>query len=107
MKIPIDSLGSLGILVRATRRTYGLRLDDVAASANLGAVFVGDLEHGKESVQMGRVLQLLAELGITLVADVPQAVLPEFERLQKTGIKPRKARSPAKKAATAQRAGND
>lgn len=92
MKTPIHTVADLGKLIRATRHTHGLRLDDVAGSAKLGTVFVGDVEHGKATVQLGRVLQLLAELGIRLEADVPDAVLPAFEKLQKSGIKPRKPR---------------
>jgi len=96
MKIPISSITELGLLIRATRRAYSLRLDDVAGSANLGAVFVGDVEHGKETVQMGRVFKLLDELGIKIIIDIPQAALPEFEKLMKTGLKPRKSRSKKK-----------
>lgn len=100
MKIPIHTVADLGILIRATRRAHGLRLDDVAGSAKVGTVFAGDVEHGKATVQMGRVLQLLAELGIHLEADVPDRVLPAFEKLQQTGIKPRKPRQ-ARKAKAA------
>jgi transcriptional regulator with XRE-family HTH domain len=100
MKIRINSVADLGLLVRATRRAHGLRLDDVAGSANVGPVFVGDLEHGKETVQMGRVLRLLEELGIQVIADVPGSAQPEFERLRQTGLKPRKLRSPQKKSGT-------
>lgn len=89
MKIQINSVAELGLLVRAARRTHRLRLDDVAGSAQLGPVFVGDVEHGKETVQMGKVLQLLNELGIHLVVDVEPTVLPEWERLKQTGLKPR------------------
>lgn len=96
MKIPINSTAELGMLVRATRRAHGLRLDDVAGSANVGPVFAGDVEHGKETVQLGRVLKLLEELGIKMIVDVPQAALPELEKLRKVGMKPRKTRSQEK-----------
>lgn len=93
MKIQINSIAELGLLVRATRRAHKLRLDDVAGSANVGPVFVGDVEHGKETIQMGRVLKLLDELGIKVLVDIPQVALPEFEKLMKVGLKPRKPRS--------------
>lgn len=96
MKIHIKSVANLGMLARATRQSNHLRLDDVAGSANLGSVFVGDVEHGKETVQFGRVLRLLEELGIELIADVPQAALSEMEKLKTKGIKPRTPR-PKKK----------
>jgi hypothetical protein len=92
MNIPIKSVADLGLLARATRRAHALRLDDVAGGANLGAVFVGDVEHGKETVQLGRVLRLLEELGIGLIADVPQSALDELEQLKTKGMKPRAPR---------------
>jgi hypothetical protein len=93
MKIPITSTAELGLTIRATRRAYGLRLDDVAGSTKVGPVFVGDVEHGKETVQMGRVFKLLDELGIRVILDIPPAALPEYEKLKQTGLKPRKPRS--------------
>jgi transcriptional regulator with XRE-family HTH domain len=93
MKIPIKSVADLGLLARATRRSNHLRLDDVAGSAGLGPVFVGDVEHGKETVQLGRVLRLLEELGIELIADIPQTALTELQTLQARGLKPRMPRA--------------
>jgi len=52
MKFPVKSAADLGLLVRATRKSNHLRLDDVAGSAQLGAVFVGDVEHGKATVHL-------------------------------------------------------
>lgn len=88
MKLPVKSVADLGVMARATRRSHHLRLDDVAGSANLGPVFVGDVEHGKETVQLGRVLRLLEEIGIELYADVPQSALDELEKLKAKGLKP-------------------
>ncbi|MDB5840719.1 MAG: hypothetical protein JWQ23_2671 [Herminiimonas sp.] len=45
---------------------------------------------------MGRVMKLLDELGIRIVADIPQSALPEFEKLMKAGLKPRKPRNKGK-----------
>ena len=101
MKIPIHSVADLGKLIRATRRSHGLRQDDVAGSAKVGPVFVADVEHGKATVQFGRVLQLLAELGIFLEADVPDSVRPSWEKLQQTGMRPRKPRQSQREKAKA------
>lgn len=78
----------LGLLIRAVRRSQRLRLDDVAGSAGVGHVFARDVEYGKETVQLGRVLRLLAELGITLEADVPDEARAEFDLLQREGLRP-------------------
>jgi len=67
-------------------------MDDLAGSSGVGPVFVREVERGKETVQLGRVLNLLAELGIELRADVPDNVLPLFDRLRQTGLKPLKPR---------------
>lgn len=88
MLITILSPPQLGLLVRATRRTQKLRLDDAAGTAGVGHVFVRDVERGKPTVQLGRVLKLLAELGIELKVEVPDAAIPEFRRLESVGVKP-------------------
>jgi transcriptional regulator with XRE-family HTH domain len=88
MHIKIRSPHHLGLLVRAARKTQQLRMDDVAGSTGVGHVFVREVERGKPTVQLGRVMKLLAELGIELEADVPADVMPEFSRLQSVGVKP-------------------
>ena len=92
MLMPIQSPEQLGLLIRATRRTQKLRIDDTAGTAGVGHVFVREVERGKPTVQLGRVMQVLAELGIELKAEVPDAALPEFRRLQSIGLKPLKIR---------------
>ncbi|MDZ4255264.1 MAG: transcriptional regulator [Sulfuritalea sp.] len=94
MQVMIQSPKILGLLIRATRKTQRVRMDDLAGSAGVGPVFVREVERGKETVQLGRVLGLLAELGIELRADVPDNVLPAFERLRQSGVKPLKPRRP-------------
>jgi transcriptional regulator with XRE-family HTH domain len=96
MQFEIQTVSDLGLLIRATRKHLKVRMDDVAGSARLGPVFVREVERGKETVQFGRVLRLLAELGIELKADVPEVVLPAYQFLKKKGLKPLKPRRPAK-----------
>lgn len=71
MHVPIDDMKTLGALVRATRKQQGLRMDDLAGMAGVGHVFVRDLERGKPTIQLGRVLRVLAELGVVMSLDVP------------------------------------
>jgi hypothetical protein len=99
MHIPIKTPQELGLAIRATRRAQKVRLDDVSGSAGVGHVFTREVEHGKETVQLGRVLRLLEELGIELMVDVPDEAMDELARLRKTGLrplKPRVSRTPAK-----------
>ena len=88
MLIKIQTPGELGLLMRATRKQQKVRIDDVAGSAGVGPVFVREVERGKETVQLGRVLQVLHELGIELKADVSDDVMAAFEQLKATGVKP-------------------
>ncbi len=92
MQVKISSPQQLGLLIRATRKSQKVRLDDVAGSAGVGHVFVREVERGKETVQLGRVMRLLAELGIELNADVPQDVIPVLVALELAGVKPLKPR---------------
>lgn len=88
MLLPIKTVAELGLLVRAARKAQGARLDDVAGSAGVGHVFAREVEHGKETVQLGRVLKLLAEVGIQLQADLPDDATDELKRLQAAGLRP-------------------
>ncbi|TXT40386.1 MAG: hypothetical protein FD135_1328 [Comamonadaceae bacterium] len=88
MLIPITTVAELGMLVRATRRSQGVRLDDAAGSAGVGPVFAGEFERGKESVQLGLVLKLLDEVGLQLKVDVPDKALAELQALQAKGLRP-------------------
>ncbi len=56
----------IGRLVREGRKRLGLRQDALAASAGVGVRFLVELERGKPSVQLGKVLAVLAALGIEL-----------------------------------------
>lgn len=80
MNVAIDSPQALGMLIRAVRKTQSLRSDDLAAAAGVGNVFVIDVERGKTTVQIGKVFQLMAELGILLHAELP-GKLPTPEKL--------------------------
>jgi transcriptional regulator with XRE-family HTH domain len=87
------------MLLRATRKSQGVRLDDAAGAAGVGPVFAGEFERGKESVQFDLALKLLAEVGLQLQVDVPDSALPLFKQLQETGLHPlprRASRKPAK-----------
>lgn len=88
MLISIKSPEQLGLLIRAVRKHQKIRMDDIAGSAGVGPVFVREVERGKETVQLGRVMQILAELGIELRADVPDEVQDTLSALKAKGVKP-------------------
>jgi y4mF family transcriptional regulator len=90
MKTTITSAKDLGLLVRAVRKSAAVRQDDLAAIAGVSRQFAIDVEKGKPTVQLGRVLLLLDELGIALTADIPDETATTLEQLRK---KPRAARA--------------
>ena len=96
MLIPISTVAELGMLVRATRKSQGVRLDDAAGSAGVGPVFAGEFERGKGSVQLDLVLKLLEEVGLQLKVDVPETTLPALRALQAKGLRPLQPRRSSK-----------
>ena len=56
----------IGLLVRGVRRAQGLRQDQLAAAAGVGVRFVVELESGKPTAQLGKVLAVLDALGCAL-----------------------------------------
>lgn len=74
MKIPIDNPAFLGKIVRASRKAQKIRQDDAAGSIGVSENFLGKIERGSESVQWGKLFQVLEGLGIQVVVDVPDRV---------------------------------
>jgi len=64
----IQNAGNLGSLIRKKRKEDGLTLHDAAAICGVSHVFLSALENGKDSVQLNKVLQVTACLGIELHA---------------------------------------
>jgi len=64
---------TLGNVVERVRRRQGATQVQLAQMANVGVRFVRDLEDGKETVQMNKVLKVLAVLGIDLSYDLPMS----------------------------------
>jgi y4mF family transcriptional regulator len=54
----------LAAAVKAARRALKLRQAELAAAAGVGVRFVVDLEAGKPTVQLGKVLTVLDALGL-------------------------------------------
>ena len=98
MRIPIHSVTDLGLAIRAVRRQSRVRIDDLAATAGLSKQFTQDVEHGKPTVQLGRVLKLLTELGLPLEVEIPDDAAPMLASLRSAGSSMRdKTRPPASK----------
>ncbi len=62
VKTPAD----IGALVRSARNEQNLRQDELAGVAGVGLRFIVDLEAGKPTAQIGKVLQVLQTLGCSI-----------------------------------------
>jgi len=62
----IKSVKDLGILVKETRKKQNLTQVQLAQLSNLGTRFISDLENGKPTCEIEKVLKVVANLGIKL-----------------------------------------
>ncbi|MGK2877566.1 MAG: type II toxin-antitoxin system Y4mF family antitoxin [Solirubrobacterales bacterium] len=56
----------LGNQIRARRKQLGLTLRDVADLAGVAVTFVHQLEHGKPTVRLSKVIDVLTVLGLKI-----------------------------------------
>lgn len=81
--MPIDPLvvsdaKQLGAFARAVRKAQHLRQDEVGRFSHS---FILDLEGGKPTAQIAKVLQALAELGVKVRLEAPAGLDPaQFDR---------------------------
>ena len=74
MQMPIDNPAALVNVVRASRKAQKIRQDDAAGSIGVSENFLGKIERGSESVQWGKLFQVLEGLGVRVIVDVPESV---------------------------------
>ena len=65
----------LGQIVRRERKVQGLRQAELAAAAGVGIRFIVDLEAGKPTLQLEKVLHVLATLGCDVTIAPPAGSL--------------------------------
>ena len=82
MKHIIHSSEDLGFALRAVRKSAKVRLDDLSQTAGVSKQTTANFEKGKPTVQFGKILQLLKEVGLTLSVDLPESAIPALRRLQ-------------------------
>lgn len=59
----------LGSLIARERKRQGLTQQQLADAAGVGVTYVIDLEHGKETAEVGKALHLLEVLSVSLYAE--------------------------------------
>ena len=60
----IQSTEDIGQIIRQIRKQLGITQSDLALTAGTGLRFIIELEKGKATCQIGKVLQVLQVLGI-------------------------------------------
>jgi HTH-type transcriptional regulator/antitoxin HipB len=63
----IESPADLGRLLRQARKEAGMTLQQAALACNVSVRNLLEIEHGKETARVGRVLHLLAQFGLRLL----------------------------------------
>ena len=56
----------LGLLIRKARKKQGLTQADLAGISGLGTRFIGEVENGKSTAHIGKVIQLASSLGLVI-----------------------------------------
>ncbi len=62
----IDSPQNIGALVRLSRKKQGATQAEFASLCGVGVRFISELENGKSTVQVGKLLQVLKCLGLEM-----------------------------------------
>lgn len=57
---------SIGQLIRSTRKKLGITQKDLALTSGTGLRFLTDLENGKSTCQIGKILTVMQTLGIKI-----------------------------------------
>lgn len=63
---PIRTAADLGQAIRKQRKADGLTLADVAGLTNVGVRFLSELENGKPTVRLDKLLRVTSALGLQL-----------------------------------------
>jgi HTH-type transcriptional regulator/antitoxin HipB len=75
--IRLESAEPISWLVRRARKKRSWTQNHLAAKANVGVRFIIDLESGKESVRLDKLLAVLGTIGIELHISQPTTSAPE------------------------------
>lgn len=63
----IFSMQDIANLVRKARKEQGITQEELAGVAGTGRRFIYDIENGKDSVQIGKLLSVIQVLGLSCV----------------------------------------
>ena len=81
MKIDIESAEQVGQLIRASRKAMQIRQDDAAGLIGVSENFLGKVERGGETVQWGKLFQVMQGLGLSITIEVPEQFADEIQKV--------------------------
>ena len=58
------STKDIGLLIKTTRKAQGVTQEQLAGVANTGIRYISDLENGKPTIQVNKLLNVLSALGL-------------------------------------------
>lgn len=76
VKIKVRNIKQLGAVSKLVRQSQSLDQETAGLLSGNGLTFMSQFENGKDTVEIGRVLNLLEQLGIDLEINLPPN-LPE------------------------------
>lgn len=75
----VRGVEDIGSLIRLARKNQGFSINNTAPLVNLSTKFISEVERGKDTAELGKVLKLLDGVGLTLVA-VPKPYAKQIEQ---------------------------
>ena len=93
MHIELDSADAMGAVVRASRKAQSIRQDDAAGSIGVSESFMGKVENGDDSVQWGKLFQVLEGPGVRVTLDVPDEAADQLVAAQQLLARRQRARA--------------
>jgi len=66
MEQKIYNSKELGLIIRKKRKEQGLTQEDLAGITGTGIRFISELERGKETAHLGKVIHVISSLGLLL-----------------------------------------
>ncbi len=70
----MTNMKELGALVAKVRKAQGISQLELSLAANVGRRFIVELERGKDTLQVGKLLKVVSMLGIGITFIEPQGV---------------------------------
>jgi len=81
----VTTATDLGHFVRTYRKAKGITLETVAGLSNVSTKFLSEFERGKETAEIGKILNVLNAIGLDLNIG-PRGIkkLPSFDKVKKS-----------------------